>query len=134
MQRFHFVTPAFSYKKTHSLISVNYHRKDNSSVTMEKYLSILEASRQQPQETFDEEKVKFINSKISIWDYFSTPESTYLDYTGEQKSRMFKEYDNKLVDKYCGTGDLILFIFAYVWLISLVCVSILGLIFFWVFF
>ena len=101
---------------------------------MEKYLSILEASRQKPQETFDEEKVKFINSKISIWDYFSIPESTYLGYTGEQKSRMFKEYDNKLVDKYCGTGDLILFIFAYVWLISLVCVSILGLIFFWVFF
>ena len=64
---------------------------------MEKYLSILEAPRQQPQETLDEEKVKFINSKFSIWDSFSIPQSTYLDSTGEEKSRMFKGYYNTLV-------------------------------------
>ena len=63
---------------------------------MEKYLSILEAPRQQPQETLDEEKVKFINSKFSIWDSFGIPQSTYLDSTGEEKSRMFKGYYNTL--------------------------------------
>ena len=99
---------------------------------MEKYLSILEACQQQPQETLDEEKVKFINSKFSIWDPFGIPQSTYLGYTSE-KSRMFKGYYNTLV-KYYGIGNLILFIFACVWLISLVCVLILGLIFSWVFF
>ena len=36
---------------------------------MERYLNTLEAPRQQQEEKFDEKKIKFINSKISIWDY-----------------------------------------------------------------
>lgn len=33
---------------------------------MERYLNILEQPRQEQEQTFDEEKIKFINSKISI--------------------------------------------------------------------
>ena len=69
---------------------------------MEKYLNILEAPRQQQEETVDEEKVRFINSKISTWDYFGVPQATYLGYTNEEKSRMLIEYYNKLVSRYYG--------------------------------
>ena len=120
--------------KSHRLITVNHQRKSNSSITMGKYLTILETLQQQQQEIFDEEKVKFINSKISIWDYFGNPQATYLSYTGEEKSKMFREYYNKLVDTYYGTGNLFLFVFARVWLISLVRVSVLSLMSFLVFF
>ena len=74
---------------------------------MERYLNILEAPRQQQEETFDEEKIKFINSKISIWDFFGIPQATYLSYANEEKSRMFKEYYTKLVDKFCGQGKFL---------------------------
>ena len=47
---------------------------------------------------------------------------------------MFREYYNKLVDTYYGTGNLFLFVFARVWLISLVRVSVLSLMSFLVFF
>ena len=67
---------------------------------MEWYLNILEARPQQQEETFDEEKGRFINSKMSIWDYFGVPQATYLGYMNEDKSRMFKEYYNKLVNRY----------------------------------
>ena len=74
--------------------------------------------------------MKFINSKISIWDYFGNPQATYLSYTGEEKSKMFREYYNKLVDTYFRTGNLFLFVFARVWLVSLVRFLVLSLIFF----
>ena len=44
---------------------------------MEKYLSILEEPRKQ-EEIFDQEKVKFISSKISIWDFVKVPKSSCL--------------------------------------------------------
>ena len=69
-----------------------------------------------------------------MWDYFGNPQATYLSYTGEEKSKMFREYYNKLVDTYYGTGNLFLFVFARVWLISLVRVSVLSLMSFLVFF
>lgn len=46
---------------------------------------------------------------------------------------MFKEYCNRLVNKFYGTGKF-LFVSVCVWLVSLVCFSIFGLISFWVFF
>ena len=56
------------------------------------------------------------------------PQATYLSYTGKEKSKMCRKYDNKLVDKYFETGNLFLFFFVCVWLISLVRVWLLGLI------
>ena len=47
---------------------------------------------------------------------------------------MFREYYNKLVDTYFRTGNLFLFVFARVWLVSLVRFLVLSLIFFLVFF
>ena len=73
---------------------------------MERYLNIVEAPQQQQQETFDEEKIRFINSKISIWEFFSDLQATYLGYINKQKSRMFKEYYSKLVKKYYCQGKL----------------------------
>ena len=82
---------------------------------MERYLNILEAPRQQQEETFDEEKIRFINSKISIWDFFDAPQTTYLSYTNEEKSRMFKEYYSKLVNKSYGQGKFFVCFFRFVW-------------------
>ena len=45
---------------------------------MEHHLNILEAPQQQQEEIFDEEKIRFINSKMSIWDFFGVPQATYL--------------------------------------------------------
>ena len=66
---------------------------------MEKYLSIVECPWQQ-EKIFDEEKIKFISSKIAIWDFFSVPWESYLALPIEEKSVMFKQYYNELVSKY----------------------------------
>ena len=42
---------------------------------MEKYLSISEKS--QPEALINEEKLKFFNSKVSLWDHFGITENTY---------------------------------------------------------
>ena len=42
---------------------------------MEKYLSISENS--QPEALINEEKLKFFNSKVSLWDHFGITENTY---------------------------------------------------------
>ena len=101
--------------KTHRLVSASHGHKIISSVIMERYLNILEVPRQQQEETFDEEKIKFINSKISIWDFFGIPQATYLSYANEEKSRMFKEYYTKLVDKFCSQGKFFVWFFWLVW-------------------
>ena len=90
---------------------------------MEKYLNILEATQPQQDKTFDEEKVRFINSEISIWDYFGVPRATCFGYTNEEKSRMFKEYYNKLVNK-CYDPGKIFCLFHLVCLVSFSGVSI----------
>ena len=80
---------------------------------MDKFLSILEAPRPQQQDDFDAENVCFINSKISIWDFYGISQATYLSYSVEEKSKMFKEYYLKLLEKYYGsTGKKKLF---FVW-------------------
>ena len=74
---------------------------------MEGYLNMLDAPWPNQEENFDEEKIKFISTKLSIWDYYGIPQSTYLAYTNEEKSKMFKEYYKKLVDKYHDIGKII---------------------------
>ena len=71
---------------------------------MDKLLSILEENQQQVDQCIDAEKLKYIASKISIWDYFSIPRLQYLVLDDAEKSRMLKEYYRKLVTKYFGTG------------------------------
>ena len=67
---------------------------------MDRFLSILEEKQPVPKETVDEEKLRFIASKISIWDFFGIPQNNYLVLSKDEKSRMFKDYYNKLVLKY----------------------------------
>lgn len=71
---------------------------------MEKDLDNLETPRHQQQETFDGEKNKFMNNKISIWDYYGVPMNTYLSYGSEEKTKMFKEYYKS--QKYYGNGKI----------------------------
>ena len=61
--------------------------------------------------------MKFINSKISIWEFYEIPQMTYFNYSEEEKSKMFIEYHKKLVEKFYGNGEN-LFI---VWLLKLPC-------------
>ena len=49
-------------------------------------------------------KVKFINSNISIWDFYGIPQTTYLHHSREEKSKMFIGYYKKLVEKFYGNG------------------------------
>ena len=75
---------------------------------MKKFLSIVEAPRQ-PEETFDEEKVEFISSQITIWDFFGVPQSSYLALSIEEKSAIFNQYYNKLVSEYYGKSVKLFF-------------------------
>ena len=103
---------------------------------MDKFLSMLEAPRSQQEDNFDAEKVRFMNSKISIWDFYGIPQATYLGYSVEEKSKMFKEYYLKLLEKYYGsTSKKNYFLSGLVCLVSLLaCFLIFGLIFFWYYF
>lgn len=69
---------------------------------MNKFLNILEKPQQE--ETFDEEKVHFINSKIFIWDFYGISQATYLCYNNEEKSKMFIDYYKKLVENFYGNN------------------------------
>ena len=71
--------------------------------TMHKFLIILEEYQQQDQ-CIDAEKLKYITSKISIWDYFSIPRAQYLALNDAEKSRVLNDYYQKLVTKYFGIG------------------------------
>ena len=79
---------------------------------MEKFLNILESPQpqQQQQDNFDAEKVRYISSKISIWNFFEIPEATTRNFSVPEKSKMFREYYARLCDKYYGsTGKKIIF-------------------------
>ena len=104
---------------------------------MEKFLNISEAPPpQQQQGSFDEEKTRYISSKISMWDFFGIPQATYLNYPVEEESNMFREYYFKLCEKYYGpTGQKNYFLSRLICLVSfLACSLIFGLIFFWFYF
>lgn len=101
---------------------------------MERFLSIIEELRPKPEEIIDEKKLKFIASKITIWDFYRIPHVTFLAFSKEEKWKMLSEYYQKLVPKYFGTGKILLF-FCLILLASfLVFVSVCLLIYLWVIF
>ena len=104
--------------------------------TMEKFLNILEAPRQQQQQdNFDEEKTRYISSKISIWDFYGIPQAIYLNCPVEEKSKMFRDYYYKLCGKYYGSTGKNYFLSRLICLVSfLACSLISALIFFWSYF
>lgn len=69
---------------------------------MDRYLNILEEPQRKVEEKIDEEKLRFIASKITIWDFFGIQQSTYLGYSKPEKSRMFSDYYQRLVSEYFG--------------------------------
>ena len=70
---------------------------------MQFYLDMLDVP-EADQQKFDEEKINFISAKISVQDFFNIPQSFYLACSSEEKSKMFKFYYDRLVDKYFGGG------------------------------
>lgn len=44
----------------------------------------------------DEEKLRFLVTKVDIWDHFGTTRSQYLSLSTDQKSKMLKEYYKKI--------------------------------------
>ena len=58
---------------------------------MDRFLNILEEPQPKPEETTDEQKLRHIACKISIWDFYRIPQATYLAYPKEEKMSMFKE-------------------------------------------
>ena len=61
-------TPPFDFSESSTT-------KIKSTTTMDCYLSILEVPQPKQEELYEESKIKFINSKISLWDYFRIPKS-----------------------------------------------------------
>ena len=101
----------FAIKDTHWSLPPIY-ISNKSSASMEKFLNILESPQpqQQQQDNFNEEKVRYTSSKISIWNFFEIPEATYRNFSVPEKSKMFREYYARLCDKYYGsTGKKIIF-------------------------
>ena len=77
----------------------------SASTTMDCFLNMFEQPQPKQEENIDEEKLRYIASKITILFFFGIPESTYLAYSKEEKSSMFREYYQKLVIKYSsGNG------------------------------
>ena len=60
-------------------------------------MSILEEKQQLQEECIDADKLRFISSKISIWDFFCIPQADYLVLDKTEKSRMANEYYSKSV-------------------------------------
>ena len=122
----------FAIKDTHwSLPTIDNICK--SSVIMEMFLNILEAPRPQQEDNCDEEKTRFISSKISIWNFLGIPQATYLNYTVEEESKMFRDCYSKLCEKVQHVK--IIFLSRLFCLVSfLACSLIFSLIFFWPYF
>ena len=58
---------------------------------MERYLNILEEKQPKPEERIDKERLRFIASQISIWNFFRITQSKYLTFSKDEKLRMFSE-------------------------------------------
>ena len=59
---------------------------------MNNFLSILEQNQQPPEEIIDKQKLCYIVSQISIWDFFVIPQANYLALDKNAKSKMLGEY------------------------------------------
>ena len=76
---------------------------------MNNFLSILEQNQQPPEKIIDEQKLCYIASQITIWDYFNIPKADYLTLDKNEKSRMLGEYYNTFVLKYFGGKKIYFF-------------------------
>ena len=72
---------------------------------MEKYLNILES--EPAPETINEEKVRFISSKVPIYNFFGMNKAYYSGLSIAEKSKMFREYYFKLCDKYYASCKIL---------------------------
>ena len=81
---------------------------------MDGLLSILEQRQQLLEECIDEQKPRFVASKVSFWDYFGIPQAHYLALDKTEKSRTLGEYYNKLVLQYFGSKNLFYFVLHFI--------------------
>ena len=68
------------------------------------------------EECIDEQKLRYIDSKIAIWDLFGIPQAHYLGLDTNKKSKMLNEYYKKLVPVYFGDGKNDLFFLFEFWI------------------
>ena len=101
--------------KTHPFVSASHRQKINqpllttTTATMDCFLNILKEPQPKPEENTDEEKLRRIASKISIWDFYGILQANYLAFSKEEKMRMSKEFYNKSVSKFYAIGEPTLF-------------------------
>ena len=69
---------------------------------MENLLRIFEEKKAQ-EERIDEQKLRYLASKVAIWDHFGI-QAHYLALDTNEKSQMLNEYYKKLVPVYFGDG------------------------------
>ena len=69
---------------------------------MEHFLSILEQKQQPPEETIDDQKLCYIASQVSIWDYYGVPQANYLALEKNKKIKNLEWLYQDLVFKYSG--------------------------------
>ena len=73
---------------------------------MDRLLSIFEPNQQVVEESrYDADKLRFMRSKISIWDFFKISQAGYLVLAVNEKSRMLNQYYNILNTQYFGYGN-----------------------------
>ena len=74
---------------------------------MEQYLNKKEPASEEP--IIGKQKLCYIVSKISIWDFFGIPQANYLALDKNEKVRMFSDYYKNLVFKYFGGKKIYFF-------------------------
>ena len=67
---------------------------------METLLGIFE--KKQQEEVIDEQKLRYLASKVAIWDHFGIPQAHYLALDTSEKFEMLSEYYKKLLPVYFG--------------------------------
>ena len=89
----------FCYKKR-MIFFLPLSTENDQHKNMEKLLSLTESS--QPEPTMEKEKLRYVISKISIWDYFNISKSIYKALCVNEKSRLLNKYYSELYEKYYG--------------------------------
>ena len=76
----------------HSSMQNQFNTTHKHKSTMNNFLSILKQNQQPPEEIIDEQKLCYIASQISIWDFFAISQANYLVSDKNAKSKMLGEY------------------------------------------
>ena len=76
----------------HSSTQNQFNTTHKHKSTMNNFLSILKQNQQPPEEIIDEQKLCYIASLISIWDFFAISQANYLVSDKNAKSKMLGEY------------------------------------------